>query len=688
MGGVHHVRRGERPRASVAVFAPFAIDMAAGSAGGVRMALSKTTWLFVVGSTCVTTPAFAQDDIQLPPVTVTATQVPTLLPDVPAGVAVITQSEIQARGYTTLSQALSAVPGLGVVQSGGAGGQSSVFIRGTNSEDVLVLIDGVPANDPSIANGAFNFGEDTLDDIARIEVVRGPMSGIYGSSAIGGVINLITLQGEDAPHASIELAGGFPAQAQGSATISGVTGKFDYALNGNIDEEAGFDETARRLTGYAGNRDPFRSKTGSANLGYTPVNGTRVYVVLRARDSDTGYPDLGAPIFDDPNEFGYDTNLFGKLGVKSNLLSGHLTTELFIARIEDDRRYSNLLDANDPNFAAANDHYHGYRTDLQWNNTIHIPDRGATSLSSILFGVEYINDLAKENVSEAGFTENVNASQHEVAGHLAGQTTLADRLTVTAALRDDSVSSFGNALTGRGGAVLAVPEADMRLKTAYGTGFLAPSLFDLYGVDNFGYVGNPHLKPETGDGYEAGPEFIIPALGQVDAADLSITYFHNDIRNLITTTPDFSSEENIGKVRINGVETDAVLRPVSWLTAEFTYTYTDARDATNNTQLLRRPENAGSVTLTLAPVKRLALTSQINYVGRFQDFLYADNGFPIGDGAADPGTIVNLMASYQATEKLSLFVQAKNLLNSSFEPVNGLQTPGTSVLIGIRASVQ
>jgi vitamin B12 transporter len=117
-------------------------------------------------------------------VTVTATRVSTLLPDVPAGVTVITAADIQARGYTTLVQALSAVSGLGVVQSGGPGDQASVFIRGTDSDDVLVLLDGVPVNDPSDANGAFNFGDVTINDIARIEVVRGPMSGLYGSKAL------------------------------------------------------------------------------------------------------------------------------------------------------------------------------------------------------------------------------------------------------------------------------------------------------------------------------------------------------------------------------------------------------------------------------------------------------------------------------------------------------------------------
>jgi len=650
------------------------------------MPISKPLSTLLLGSALFATPALAQEAVELPQVTVTATGIPTEPQKIPAGITIITKQEIQARGDTTLAEALSAVPGLGIVQSGGPGGNASVFIRGTNSEDVLVLIDGVPANDPSIPNGAFNFGEDTLTDVDRIEIVRGPMSGLYGSGATGGVINIITLQGAGKPHASLTLAGGFPSQGQGSATISGATGPFDYALNGNLDEESGFDDTAKRLTVHTGNRDPFRSKTASANLGYTPTTGTRFYLILRARQTDSGYPDLGYPIFDDPNEFAYDKNLFAKLGVKSTLLNGLLTTEFFIARIEDFRRYSNLLDAADPNFAQANDHYNGYRTDVQWNNTIHLPTTGPATASSLLLGAEYLEDTARENVNESGFTELVNASQHAWAGHIAAQTTLFQNLTLTTALRDDSVSSFGNALTGRGGAVLALPEADMNLKAAYGTSFLAPSLFDLYGVDNFGYQGNPNLKPETGSGFEAGPEFLLPAFGQPIFADLSATYFHNNIRNLITNTPDFSSEENIGQVRINGLETEALLTPTNWASADLTYSYTDARDVADNSLLLRRPENAGSLTLTLTPLPAFTLTPQITYIGRFTDFLYANNGYPTGTGLAEPGTIVNLTATYAATPQLGLFIDAKNLFNSPLEPVNGLQIPGASVLFGVRAT--
>jgi len=669
------------------------------------MPVFKTFRLCLATTTILSTPFIAHADDIAPPMTVTATEVPTLLPDVPAGVTVITQAQMQQRGYTTLVQALTAVPGLGVVQSGGPGGQASVFIRGTNSEDVLVLIDGVPTNDPSISSGAFNFGEDNLADIARIEIVRGPMSGLYGGGAIGGVINIITVQGAGKPHVSVTAAGGFPVQGQGGVTISGATGKFDYAISASVDQEAGFDYTARRLSVYDGQHDPFRENEGSVNLGYSPVAGTRVYLVLRARETDSANPDLSDPIYDDPNDYAYDRNFFGKLGVKSELLNGLLTTELFVARIQDDRRYTNLNDyPADPGGASADDHYHGDRTDMQWNNTLHLPDTGPAAFSSLLFGIEYLNDNAKQRLNDGSVYEGyqsfyhafVNASQHALAGHAALQTTLYDRLTLTAALRDDAVSSFGSAVTGRAGAVFAIPEIFAHLKASYGTGFIAPSLFDLHGVDNYGYVGNPNLRPESSEGYEAGAQFDIPAFDQPDFASLSATYFDSNIRNLITTVyaPDYSSstEENIDKARISGVETDLAVSPCAWFSADVTYTYTDARTAdlaeSNNGQLLRRPENAGSASLTIKPLSGVTIIPQVQYTGKFSDVLYDNNGYYLGDGTAKPGTVANLSINYTVEPELTLFAQGKNLFNSRFEPVNGLQIPGQSFLFGVRATVQ
>jgi vitamin B12 transporter len=651
----------------------------------------KFWWML---GTAALLPAMARAQAVAQPqvITVTATRVPTPAADVAAGVTVLTAADFAARGDTTLAQALSTVPGLGVVQSGGPGTQTSVFIRGTNSEDVLVLLDGVPVNDPSEANGAFNFGDYTLADVQRIEVIRGPMSGLYGSNAIGGVINIITRRGEGKPKASLTLGGGWPAQGQGSATVSGSTGKFDYAVSGAIDEAAGFDNTARRLSVYAGHRDPYRAKLGSLNLGYTPVEGTRIYVVLRAEQVDAAFPDLGYPVFDDPNSFDYNTNLFGKFGVSSKLFDGRLQTDLFIARLQNTLHYSNLLDAADPNNLQANDRYHGDRTDVQWNNTLQLPDAGPARFSSATFGIEYANDSAHESVDEVSFgspfIETVHASQHSLAGHVGAQTTLMHRLTLTAALRDDAVSSFGNALTGRIGGVLAIPEADARLKASFGTGFLAPSLFDLYGVDNYGYVGNPNLRPEYSSGFEAGPQFDLPGFGQPVFASLAVSYFQTSIRDLITTTPDFSSEENIGRANINGVESDLVVTPASWLSASLSYTYTRAEDATTRTELLRRPQDSGSATLTIGPVRGFTLVPQVQYIGRFVDYLYANDGYPTGNGSADPGTIVNLNANYRISDKFSLFATGKNILSSRFEPVNGLQIPGASLLLGVRATLE
>ena len=208
--------------------------------------------ILVLLATTLLTPALAdppaeQPDATVPPVVVTATRVPTPAIDIPAGVTVITRQDIETYRYNTLVDALRSVPGLRVAQSGGPGGQASVFIRGTNSDAVLVLRDGMPINDASDSDGAFNFGIDTLADVQRIEIIRGPMAALYGSGAIGGVINLITRRGtEEGAHWEGDLSGGYPAQIRGSAVASGIEGPVDYALVLELQSQRGYDTTPQR----------------------------------------------------------------------------------------------------------------------------------------------------------------------------------------------------------------------------------------------------------------------------------------------------------------------------------------------------------------------------------------------------------------------------------------------------------
>ncbi len=630
---------------------------------------------------------------QLPDIVVTATRVPTLVQSIPAGVTVIDRATIDQRGYTTLVEALSAVPGLRVVQSGGQGGNASVFIRGTNSNHVLVLRDGVPMNDPSDPNGAYNFGVDTLEDIERIEVVRGPMSSLYGSGAIGGVINLITRTGSGAPHGTVTAAGGYPRQDLFAGTLSGKSGQFDYNLDAENQSQEGSDTTPKRESVYNGARNGYRSYLGSIELGYTPIEGTRFSALLRGRESTFGLDELGFPAYDAHDYTGRDNSAFGRLGATTTLFGGAWESGLFLSRGIFDRHYVEPLEPADPNQAFGDSRYHGARTDLQWNNTVHLPDFAWSRETSILFGYEHIANSSRSRLdtSSGGFPymATVDASDHSDAGHAGLQTTLLRRLTVTADIRYEGARYGGDAFTYRFGGVLAVPEIFGRVKAAYGTAFEAPSLFDLFGVDSTGYVGNPNLKPERSRGWELGVGFDLPAFSRPNGIGIDVTYFDNRIHDLIefSEAADFlsSTEINVARARTHGVESSLTLRPAAWLQATGTWTYTEARDLDTGAQLLRRPRNQLSLDVTATPYPGLRITPELLYTSRFADYLIDNDGFEGPIGPVREGTVFNLTVTYNVRPKLQLFADAKNLGGSRFEPASGFQLPGPSFLAGVRA---
>lgn len=639
------------------------------------------------------TQAAAQGTV-LPESVVTATRVPTLVERIPAGVTVIDRATIEARGYTTLVEALSAVPGMRLVPSGGLGGNASAFTRGTNSNHTLVLRDGIPLNDPADPGGLFNFGVDTLGDVERIEVVRGPMSGLYGSGAIGGVVNLISRKPRGPAQGYASIAGGLPAAVQGAAGFSGRTGRFDYNLQAEARAERGFNNTPRRMRVNTGERDGYEGALGALELGVAPTETTRVFVGLRARSARFGLDDTGFPAFDSRRYVGRDQNVQTRLGASGLFLDGAWETSVVLAHTRSFRHYTQRLEAADPSQAASDNRFRGERTVLQWSNTVRLPDAGPASASALRFGAEHIQDAARTSLDIASggflpFRSAVRAAATSTAGHAGGQTTLFGRLTLTADVRQQEARYGGSATTWRTGAVLAVPEAWSRAKLAYGTGFKAPSLFDLFGQDNFGYRGNPGLRPERSEGWEAGLAFDIPGAGRRDLATLEVTYFDNRIRDLINTVfnPSFtaSTTQNVARARSQGVEASLTLRPAPWAEAVLSYTYTEARDQRSRARLLRRPQNQGSASLRLTPLPGLVIAPELTWSGPFRDFLIDDDGFPVGLGRAKPGLVANLSASYAMTETTTLFLDGRNLGGSRFEAANGFQMPGARVLVGVRS---
>ena len=637
----------------------------------------------------------------LPPVVVTATRVPTAVADIAAGVTVITRAELERRGANTLTDALASVPGLTVSQSGGPGGSASVFIRGTNSDHVLVLRDGMPINDSADANGAFNFGVDTLADVARIEIIRGPMASLYGSGAIGGVINIITRRGHGkGAHVTADMAGGYPAQIRASAALSGTGAGFDYALIAQSESLRGYDTTPQRMSVHTGTPQGYRAQLATLNLGYTPAPGTRLSLLLRARQAVFGFNALGGydalgnplPLYDAANSTGRDASLLGRIGVHSLLARGVWETGLFLGRLQDDRRYTEVLHPADPNQASGDSRYHGYRTDLQWNNTVHLSDLFTSAVvtrAALTFGYERTVDTAKVRVGTSSvggsYNQNADAAMTDDALYAGIEGRFWRRLTLTGQIRRDAVLN-DHPLTWRLGAVLEVPALATRFKSAFGTAFRAPSLFDRYGVDSYGYVGNPNLLPERAQGWEAGFVTTLPGLGAPDLVVFGATYFNEQIADLISYVfvPVFT-EANIGSAHIQGVETTLRLHPARWLVLEATWTYTQPENADTGTLLLRRPQNTAAGRARISPLPRLTIVPALRFTGAFQDYLNNDAGIGTGTiGTSSQGLIADLTILYRVDARARVYLNATNLFGSRFEPVNGYQTPGSSVIAGVR----
>ncbi|HYF07660.1 MAG TPA: TonB-dependent receptor [Acetobacteraceae bacterium] len=621
--------------------------------------------------------------VTLPPTVVTATRVPTPAERIPAAVTVLDRATIEERGYATLAEALAAIPGLRLVQTGGPGQQASAFLRGAAGRHVLVLLDGVPLHSPAEANGAFNFGQELLGDIERIEVVRGPTSAHYGSGALGGVINLITRR---APEGRVfapfgEIAGGSNATARGVIGAAGRARGFDWMVAMQALSARGSNATAPRFFSNAGERDGFRGAAVTARIGYSH-EATRIEGLIRWRENSFGLDDVPT---DDPNYTGRDRSWMGFIRAETALLGGAWTTGLRLSASADRQRYVNPPDAGNV-FSTTDDLYRGSRTTLEWSNTLRLAAMGFVADPVITFGALTERETANSFAGPAAFRTVTDAAIRSHAGYLGAQFRVFDRLDVTAGLRHDAPEGYEGATTWRIGGVLAVPEVASRLRASVGTGYKAPSLFQRFGVIGTFFRGNPDLRPEDSFSWEAGIETDIAPWATVSAL-----YFDTRFRGLINFDPTFRTLENVDRARVRGAELGVAIRPAPWLSATGAWTITEARDEATGTPLPRRPRNVASLTLRIAPLPALVIAPEILFTGRSPEGAfarYADDGTALpARGYNRPGTVVNLGAQWRVSDGVALFLDGRNLTNSRYEPANGFVIPGRVLLVGTRVAL-
>lgn len=615
-------------------------------------------------------PAWADGDFSVPPenVVVTATRIATPADQVGSSLTVIDASDIAARQDQSLPDVLRDVPGLNLVQTGGEGGQTSVFLRGTDSNHVKVLVDGIDVSDPASPNGAYDFGKFLSADIARVEVLRGPQSGLYGSDAIGGVINIITKSGEGPLKLSAETEGGSFDTFNQSATASGSADTLHYRVS-LAHLHAGATPVTPPdllLPGERRKDDYFDSATASTKLGYDLTGNFDLgfsgrYSNSLARVTGDAFDPTTFASYPSPDQTRIDTLSYDARGTAHWVL-GPVDQTIGLG-------YSNnVISDQDPNNGSIPSS--GDRIKLDWQGQMTVAPG-----EIVLLGAETGRDAIHVPIS-AGITTN--------AGYGELQSSLKDLIQGVdfhngISLRYDDNSRYGAKTTWHIAPVLSFAETDTRLHASYGTGFKAPSLEQLYeSFPAYFFFANPDLKPETSTGYDVGlDQTLFGVTG-------GLTWFHNAIRNLIETDPvSFSTYVNVGRARTQGLEAYLAWQPLDTLKLRADYTYTEAEDADLHQELVRRPKNKISAEARWQAMDALALDASLLYVGSWID---GSRDFSVPRLNAHPYWTAGLAASYVLTEHFTLTARASNLFDRTYQNPVGFLQPGRAFYAGIKAS--
>jgi vitamin B12 transporter len=596
-------------------------------------------------------------------IVVTATRIPTPEQQVASSITVVTADDIAARQQQSLPDLLKQVPGLNVVQTGGPGGQTSVFMRGTNSNHTKVLVDGIDVSDPSNSGGAFDFGQFLAQDIQKVEILRGPQSGLYGSDAIGGVINIITKSGAGPAQFNAGLeAGSFDTFNQ-TAGLSGSLDGFHYAANVAHFHSGETPVTPLDLLAPGERRidDYYDNFSASTKLGFAVTENFDLGLVARYTDAHlrlTGENEDNFPAdFPDSAQSANNTlQTFARGTAHMLSFDGMLEQTLGAA-------YSSIKSSDfAPEFARSD--AFGERVKFDWQGIIRL-----AADEKLVLGAEHQRDE---------ITAPISASTSIDSGYAELQSSFADRLFDTVSVRYDANDRFGGKVTYRFAPTYLLIESGTKLKASIGTGFKAPTLNQLFqSFPDFDFFANPNLKPESSVGWDLGVEQSLAG----DRWRFGATYFHNNIKNLIADSADFTTDINVGRAVTQGVESFAAFQPIQGLTFRFDYTYTQAMDEIADQELLRRPKHKGSLNAAWAATRRLSLNATVLSVSSWVD---GNRDFSISRLNASPYTTVDMAAAFEVNGNLSVYGRVTNLLDRRYENPVGFLQPRIGAFAGIK----
>lgn len=590
---------------------------------------------------------------------VTVTKTPSYQTEVGSSSSVVTAKEIEKTGKTSVLEILRDIPGVAVTQNGGFGGLTSIYLRGSKPGYTLVMIDGVEVNDPMSTDRSFDFAHLTTDNIESIEVVRGPQSTIYGSDAMAGVINIITKKGKGKPKWEISSEGGSYNTFRQSASLRGGTQNSDYSFSFSRLDSEGISKARD-----GAEKDGYESTTISSRLGYKIFDNAKVNLFLRFTDTETDIDD-GA-YEDDPNYTMWYRGFASKLEF-TQALKSWWDHKLSFSYSDTRRKYRDEKDSVDTT-EDAQSWYKGDNKKFEWQHNFPI-----VNWNTITAGFEYEEERGsfysrdvlrrdsrfdRKNVDNKGY-------------YLQNQLKLWDCLFITPGLRVDDHELFGTETTYKISTAYLIKEVGTRLKANWGTGFKAPSLYQLYSS-----YGSPDLKPDKSKGYDLGFEQGL----WDDRVTFGLIYFHNDFRNMVDfdmdpTSPTYYKYINIGRAKTKGFELGSTFEPIEDLKIGINYTYTDTKDKETGKKLVRRPENQAGLSINWSFFEKGNLNLTTNYVGHRWDN-------STNTRKTKPYTKVDLSTSYCLTKNFQIFGRIENLWDRRYEEVRGYSTPGRSFYAG------
>jgi vitamin B12 transporter len=594
------------------------------------------------------------------PVVVTATRSEQPLEQTGASVTVVPEEAMRVQEYREVEQVLRTVPGVQVGTSGSPGKLSQIRIRGADPTQVQVLIDGVRVK--SLTSGDFDFADLMLDNIDRIEVLRGPQSTLYGADAIGGVVNVITKRGQGPPSGFVDFEAGNYSTFRERAGVGGSTGPWSYSLGvSRLDFEGQFDNDEHNVTSV------------NARVGYELPNKGELSLIGRFQDGHLGIP--FATVFPD---FDPNREQDQQLGLLSLEWRQPWTSiwehSLRVSGVTETLNFKDQPDPLHP-FGSESD-ISSRRIEAEWYHFIK-----PVPWNTVTAGAEYRNEVGEV---EGSYRQTIDSWALVLQDQLA----LFDRLFVTGGVRYDGNSVFEDKATARVAVSYLIKETDSRLKGSWGQGFRAPTFNELFfpAFPPCPAFGNPNLKPEESTSWDGGVEQHL----WDRRVRLGATYFHNDFTNLIQSTltdpVNFCFQaQNIGEARSEGVELEGSVMPIDGLVLAVAYTYTDSENRTTGDPLPRVAPNVLAVTGTWQPLPGLTLSGEVQVLSS----QFEAPGQPRNQGY----TVVNAAAAYRLPIKrwgylsnITLHLRATNLFNEDYSEVAGFPALGTYVVAGIRAT--